>query len=329
MNKNVYKYDEMKRREHMAVRNNAGWYLWTHQVLEVTGSDAAEFLDYMYPNNISNLKPGHERYTTMLNERAEIIDDVVIFRMEENRFWVSTLFIYYLQTWFDQHKGSYDVEYKDITSTLQMYAVQGPKSKEMLNALTEAPVDELKFFSFSKNKIGDITVMINRAGYTCEKLGYEIYCSAKDSDLLEEKLRETGKVFDAEEVTEFQIMAWTLPCEAGFMYMRDLRHTNPYEVGLARSINFEKDFIGKETLLQIKENGPTREILGFTIDESDIFINGKHLGGPGEPVLIDGEEVGRVVKLVYSYVLEKNIGYLLVNKDILKPGLRAYRMRTV
>ncbi len=82
-NKNVYKYDEMKRKEHMAVRETVGWYYWTHQLLEVNGPDAAAFLDRLYANPIGNLKVGRERYTTMLNEEAEIIDDVVIFRLEE------------------------------------------------------------------------------------------------------------------------------------------------------------------------------------------------------------------------------------------------------
>ena len=75
MYKNVYKYDDMKRSEHMAVRQSVGWYFWTHQLLEITGTDAAKFLDYIYPNNIATLKVGKDRYTTMLNDDGEIVDD--------------------------------------------------------------------------------------------------------------------------------------------------------------------------------------------------------------------------------------------------------------
>ena len=64
--KNVYKYDESKRREHMAVRTTVGWYLWTHQLIEVKGKDAAVFLDLIFANPIATLKVGRERYTTML-----------------------------------------------------------------------------------------------------------------------------------------------------------------------------------------------------------------------------------------------------------------------
>ena len=92
MYKNVYKYDEMKRSEHMAVRTAVGWYLWTHQLVEVTGPDCTAFLEMMFPKNIGNLAVGRERYTTMLDENGEIIDDVVVFRMAEQKYWVSTLF---------------------------------------------------------------------------------------------------------------------------------------------------------------------------------------------------------------------------------------------
>ncbi len=320
MYKNVYKYDEMKRKEHMAVRENVGWYLWTHQLIEVTGDDASAFLDELFTKSIATIKVGKERYTTMLDEKGEIIDDVVVFRMGEQKYWISTLFATYMQAWMEKHRGDYRVIYENITPQYHMYAVQGPKSRDMVNALVEKPVDDLKFFSFEENKAGDLKVMVNRAGFTGEKLGYEIYVAADQADTMEEKLRAAGEPFGAVEVTEFQVMAWTLPTEAGFYYMRDLRHANPLEVGLDKGIDWDKEFIGKEALLRVKEQGPAREMLGFTVDEADIYIQSRHLGGPGEHVIVDGEDIGRVVKLVYGYVKDTNIGYILVKKGVLKPG---------
>jgi aminomethyltransferase len=92
MYKNIFKYDEMKRAEHMAVRENVGWYFFTHQILEITGPDVTAFLDFIYPNNIASLAVGKDRYTTMLDEEGNIIDDVVIMRMDEDKYWVSTLY---------------------------------------------------------------------------------------------------------------------------------------------------------------------------------------------------------------------------------------------
>ena len=83
MYQNVYCYDEMKRAEHMAVRETVGWYLWTHQIVEVTGKDATVFLEKLFPKPIGNLALSRERYTTMLDDNAQIIDDVVVMRMEE------------------------------------------------------------------------------------------------------------------------------------------------------------------------------------------------------------------------------------------------------
>ena len=320
MYKNIYKYDDMKRSEHMAVRTTAGWYLWTHELMEVRGADAAAFLDYVCANPIANLAVGRERYTTMLDESAEIIDDVVVFRMAEELFWVSTLFVNAMKGWFDTHKGSYQIEYENITPKWHMFAVQGPRSRDIINALVAEPVDDQRFFSIRDNRIGELPVKINRAGFTGEKLGYEIYVAADQADAIEQALNEVGPKFDARQVTEFQVMAWTLPTEAGFYYMRDLRHTNPLEVGLDRGIGWDKDFIGKDALLKIREEGPAREMVGFTVEEADIHINGKHLGGPGEAVCVDGKEVGRVSKIVYGYVKDTNIGYILAKKGSLKVG---------
>jgi aminomethyltransferase len=320
-NKNVYKYDDMKRQEHMAVRKTAGWYLFTHKLVEVTGKDAAAFLDYICPNPIGNLKPGKERYTVILDEKGEIIDDVVIFRRGEQEFWISTLFTYYMMPWFAEHKGDYKVECKDITETLHMYAVQGPKSPELVNSLVKKPVDDLKFFSFADNVIDGVPVIVNRAGFTGEKFGYEIYIAADKADFLEGKLKEAAKKVNAREVTDAQIMAWTLPTEAGLYYMRDLRHCTPFEVGLANNINWDKEFVGKKALLPFKEGAePAREMVGFTLAEADVRITGKDYGGPGGVVSVDGEEVGRVSKLNYSYVLEKPVGYILARKGAMKVG---------
>lgn len=319
-NKNVFKYDEMKRREHMAVRNSVGWYYWTHQLLEVSGPDAAAFLDKIYANPIANLKIGRERYTTMLNEQAEIIDDVVIFRLEDQKFWVSTLFLNKLVRWLDVHKGSADVSWRNVTPEYDMYAVQGPKALEVVNTIVEEPVNDLKFFSFAVNSVDGIPVIINRAGFTGEKFGYEIYIAPDQQTMLEEKLKAAVAPFGGEQVTEFQIMAWTLPTEAGFYYMRDLMHTNPLEVGLDKNIGWEKDFIGKEALLKIKENGIKHVMVGYTMEDADVRIQGKDVGGPGTPVMLGDEEIGRVSKYNYSYVLDKVIGYLYVEAGRVAEG---------
>jgi len=324
MFKNIFKNDEWKRSEHMAVRECVGYYLFTHQLMEVTGEEAGKFLDYVYPNNIATLAVGRDRYTTMLNEEGEIIDDVVVMRLDEDRYWVSTLYGTKCDDWFYYHSEGYDVETYEITEDWHMFSVQGPKSKEVLNSILTNGVEDLKFFQNRTDDINGIEVIVNRGGFTGEKFGYEIYCAADMTDDVQDVIDNAVKAVGGREITEFQVFAWTLPTEAGFYYMRDLAHTNPFEVGLEKNINWDKEFIGKEALLKIKENGPEREMLGFeVIDENENFyIRAKQYGGPGEPIFIDGEEeeIGRVSKMVYSYVRNVNNGYMLVKKGKLHLG---------
>jgi len=320
MYKNIFKYDDMKRSEHMAVRTTVGWYFWTHQLLEITGPDVTAFLEYMFPNNIGSLAVGRDRYTTMLNEQGEIIDDVVIMRMDEDRYWVSTLYASKTDDWWYFHQGDYDVDWSEITDEWEMYAVQGPRSKEVVESLVKDSISDLKFFAHMDTEINGIPCMINRGGFSGEKLGYEIYVHPEDCDALESVLGPAVEKAGGKQVTEFQVMAWTLPTEANFYYMRDLAHTNPFEVGLEKNIKWDKEFIGKEALLKVKEEGPTREMVGFEVPEADIYIRSKQYGGPGEAVYLEGEEVGRVSKLVYSYVREVNNGYILAQKGRLHIG---------
>lgn len=322
MYKNIFKYDDMKRSEHMAVRNTVGWYFWTHQILEITGPDVTAFLDYIYPNDIGSLAVGRDRYTTMLNEQGEIIDDVVVMRRGEDRYWISTLYATKTDDWWYFHQGDYQVDWSEITDEWEMYAVQGPKSRELVEGLAKDSIAELKFFAHMETEINGISCVINRGGFSGEKLGYEIYVHPEDCDALEALLRPAAEELGGRQVTEFQVMAWTLPTEANFYYMRDLAHTNPFEVGLEKNINWDKDFIGKDALLTIKEEGPKREMVGFEVLEDDIYIRAKQYGGPGEPVYVEGmeEEAGRVSKLVYSYVKEVNNGYILAKKDKLHIG---------
>ncbi len=322
MYKNVYKDDEMKRREHMAVRTTVGWYLWTHQLVKVTGDDALDFLEYMVTGNLHTLAVGRDRYTTMLNEQGDIVDDVVIFRMDENEYWISTLFAPRMDDWFYDHQGSYDVEWEDITADWHMFSVQGPKAKEVVNQIVTGDVENLKFFAHDNYEIQGTPVMVNRGGYTGEKWGYEVYVAADQADEIEAVIRDACEKAGGQQVTEFQVMAWTLPTEAGFYYMKDLAHSNPFEVGMEAGINWEKEFLGKKALLKIKEEGPRRKMLGFECLEDDYLIQSGHLGGAGEAIYLDGyeEEAGRIVKLVYSYVKNANIGYILAQKGVFKTG---------
>ncbi len=314
--------DAAMKAQHEAVRNAVGWYCWTHHLLAVTGADATAFLDRIFASSIARTKVGGAKYTTMLDEDGIIIDDVIVFHMEENQYWISTLHVKKLIAWLDAHKDESNVKYEDITSTMEMIAVQGPKSRDLVNAILAEKIDDLKFFAIRDNGIENIPVKVARTGYTGE-LGYEIYFAPENMALVESKLAECGKAFDAMQITEFQVVVWTLPSEKGYNLMSDLRGTNPLETGFDRTIDWDKEFIGKSALEKIKAEGPKRHLLGFTVDDDAAHIEGMNRGSFGAVVMVDGQEVGRVTKFTYSYTNEKCIGFALVDRARANIGDRA------
>lgn len=306
-NPNLRKNDRKARAEHEAVRNHVGYYDFTHKLLEVTGIDARSFLSRMFVGAVAKAKIGQAKYTTMLNENGIIIDDVIVFRIEEDKFWVSTLYIDELIAWFNSHRRDEDVEYQEITPYVTMYAVQGPASRGVLNAMVSDSISNLKNFHIVDNMIGDIPVKVARSGYTGE-LGYEIYCDPENAKEIEEELERAGKKYGIVKITT-DVIVTSLPREKGFVLMSDLAGSNPLEAGFGWSIDWKKRFIGKEALTRVKEQGAKRNLLGFMVDDPAAQIE------PGDLVTVNGQPVGRVTMFTYGFTVEKNIGFAMVSAE--------------
>lgn len=304
------KNDVLRRKEHEAVRKGVGYYDFTHQVLDVKGRDAATFLDKVFVNDIKNMKEGHALYTTMLNEDGKIIDDVIVFRLEENKFLISTLYIDKMIKWFDKFKDGCDLDYKDITSKLTMFAIQGPKSKDLVNKIVDKDISSMKFFTIDENTVGDLDIMVARAGFTGE-LGYELYVESDKKEKLEEKIKKAGEEFGLVNITT-DVIIGSLPGEKGYVLMSDLEGTNPLEVGYGFTVHWDSDFIGKDALLKAK-GYIKRDLFGFELEgEAEVEA--------GDPVFCDGKEIGKVTKFTYGYTIEKFIGYCLIEKDFVVEG---------
>jgi aminomethyltransferase len=324
---NEYLSDPDKKRQHDAVRSSVGWYLFTHEVMEVGGEDATAFLDKVCTGSISKMRVGKAKYTTMLNEDGCIIDDVIVFRLKESEYWISTLYLEDLEEWFDQNSDGLDISYQDITDEHEMYAVQGPKSMELVAAIVDGSLEGQGFFTIADNIIDGLPVKIARTGYTGE-LGFEIYIPKDHASILEEKLIAAGKAFEAVQVTEFQVMTLTLPSEKGYSLMCDIAGINPLEAGLDALIDWDKDFIGKQALCSIRENGPKRQLLGFEVDDNSAHIASRHKGAAGEAVIFGGEEVGRVTKFTYGFTVGKSIGFALIDNTKVRVGDTVYLNET-
>ena len=302
---------ELLKKEHEAVRNKVGFFDFAHDILEVTGKDAKDFLDYMCVNVISELKPMNASYTTILNENAEALDDVIVFYHGDDRYWVTTLFMDSLQKWFNSHAKD-DVNFKDITKETALYAVQGPNSKEVLNKILKDSVDDLEYFEFKNTMLDDIEVMVSRTGFTGE-LGYELYFHPKYTEKIVKALKEKGEEFGIVEVTT-DVTLTSLPTEKGYITVNDFKGANPIELGLEWSVDCDKDFVGKAKLCVLKEEGPERRLVGIEVEGDNIEIK------KGDVVKSDGKEIGSITTFTYGFTVGKYIGYALIDSKYANEG---------
>lgn len=309
--------DNSVRAQHNAVRTTAGWFDFTHRLVEVTGADAMAFLNKMYLVNLEKQGVGKAKYTTMLDEEGLICDDVIIFRLEENKYWISTLYSKDLLKRFEGYASDYNVAYDVITDQWRMYSVQGPKALDIVNGVINDSADDLKFFNIRDAAMGEIPMKVARSGFTGETLGYELYVPAEKSADLEERLSELGDKLGALHVTEIDVMAMTLAAEAGYYLMLDMRRCTPYEVGFENTIDWSKNFVGKKALKRLKGKEPARKLVGIEVPDYDAVI----YGGPhGADVKKGDKIIGRVTKFTYGYTVEKNIGYALIDNGSAEIG---------
>ena len=312
----LFKEDETARAEAAAVRTNAAWYRWTHDLVKVTGKDAERFLDWILVNTIAGLPVGRGKYTTMLDEAGGIIDDLVVFHKDEGLWWLSTLYGPHAVKWFDAHAEGFEVAYEDITQEIDMYAVQGPNSAKVMNELVADSVDELKRFQIIEGAIGGIAVTIDRGGFTGE-LGYEIYCAREDSAAVAEAIEAAAAKHDAPRCKTLEVYVRSLPMEKGMALRQDYKGLTPFEANLGWSVRMDKDFLGKEALEAAQAKGPKHAFVGIEIEREsyeDIAQN--------EIIRKRGIPVGICRQMIYGYTVDKNIGFGIVDATKVPIGTR-------
>ncbi len=297
--------------EHKAVRNSVGVFDVSHMgEFIVEGKEALDLVQYVTVNNAAKLTAGRAQYSAMCYENGGIVDDLLVYKLDENKYMmvVNASNIEKDFEWVTKN-NKFDAEVRNESDDYTLIAVQGPNSKKVLEKITADPL-ELEFYHFYNTKIDGTGVLISRTGYTGE-LGYEIYFKGDEAEAenIWDKIFQAGKEFD---IQPAGLGARdSLRLEMGYcLYGNDIDETtNPLEAGLGWITKLKKgEFIGREALLKVKEEGLQRKLVPMTLDE-------KAFPRHGYPILKNDEEIGKVTSGTVSPVLGKPIalGYVKIN----------------
>ena len=275
--------------------------------VEITGPDAYKFIQLLTPRDLSKLSIGQCKYVLIVNNDGGILNDPVLLRLAENHFWLSLADSDVL-LWAQGVAINSGLDVKISEPDVSPLQLQGPTSQEIMVKLFGEDIRDLKYYWLREYKLDGIPLIVSRTGWSSE-LGYEIYLrdGSKGNELYE-KIMAAGKEHGIQPGHTSSIRR----IEGGMLsYHADADiHTNPYELGFDRLVNLETDidFIGKEALKKIKQNGIKRKQVGLIIDCNP-------LSGPNTtfwPIEKDGKTIGKVTSAVYSPRLKKNIALAMI-----------------
>lgn len=296
------------KQEHTAVREHAGLFDVSHMgEFFVSGPAALDIIQKVTINDASKLVPGKAQYTAMCYEDGGIVDDLLVYKLDENEYMlvVNASNIEKDFEWISSH-NSMGATIENRSDDFALIALQGPKSVEILQKLTGVNVSEIPFYSFTTGTVaGEKEVIISATGYTGEK-GFELYINTKKADAVKiwADILKAGEQFGLEPAGLGA--RDTLRLEMGYaLYGNDInKDTNPLEARMGWLTKLEKgDFIGKEALIKQKEAGLTRKLMGFVVTEP------RSVPRSGYEITDEvGKLIGFVTSGTQSITLDKGIG---------------------
>lgn len=300
--------------EHTAVRKACGVFDVSHmgEVL-VTGNDAERFIQYIFTNDITDAPIGKIFYGMMLHENGGTIDDLLVYKMGENHFFlvINAANIDKDYAWIEKQARAFDVQVENQSDKYGQLAIQGPLSEEVMENTLGIPCKELLFYTFKTLAVNDETIIVSRTGYTGED-GFEIYGSHGYIQSLWDQLIESGKAkpcgLGCRDTLRFEV---GLP-----LYGDELTdEISPIMAGLGMFVKPDKkDFIGKEALLKQKAEGISQKIVGIELCSRAIPRHGY------EVLADDGNIIGTVTTGYNSISTGKSVCMALINAEYAKLG---------
>jgi aminomethyltransferase len=290
--------------EHEAVRTKAGLFDISHMgEIFVEGNDAASFLDFALVGAASEIAVGRAKYSLICNEAGGIIDDLIVYRLTETSYLVvanagnkDVVF-----GAFQKRVAGFDAEVRDESDSWVLLAIQGPKSVEILGAITSAPLSDLKYYAISEAEIASVDCLLARTGYTGED-GFEIYIPVAESEKVFDALMAAG--------SKFELMPTGLACrdtlrlEAGMpLYGHEMnKDVNPYQAGFGKVVRLDKpgDFVGREALAKLSETAPSKVLVGLVGE-------GKRAARAEYEIFPEGSDTA--IGVITSGALSPTLGY--------------------
>lgn len=297
--------------EHEIVRNGVGVFDVSHMgEFLLKGEKALDLIQKVTSNDASKLYDGRAQYSCLPNSTGGVVDDLLVYRISEVEYLlvVNASNIKKDWDWISSH-NTFGVEMEDISDSMSLLAVQGPKAMETLQKLTSVDLSEVKYYHFTKGEFAGVdNVILSATGYTGSG-GFELYIPNAVADKVWDAVFEAGAEFDIKPIG--LAARDTLRLEMGFcLYGNDIDDTtSPLEAGLGWITKFTKDFINSDNLKAEKEAGITKKLVGFELLERGI---------PRHDYVIvdaDGNNIGRVTSGTMAPSLKKAIGMGYVNKE--------------
>lgn len=303
--------------EHFAVREKVGIFDVSHMgQFFVEGPKAKDLLQYVTTNNVDTLEDGKAQYTCLPNGNGGIVDDLIVYKMADEKYFVVVNASNIDKDWahISKYNEKFGAEMRNASDEMSLIAIQGPKATETLQKLTDTNLSTLPYYHFTVGTVAGIDeVIISNTGYTGSG-GFEIYFKNEAAVKIWEKLREAGEEFGL--IPCGLASRDTLRLEKGFcLYGNDIDDTtSSLEAGLGWITKFDKEFVDKEKLAKQKEEGVTRKLVGFEMQERAI---------PRHDYLVvdaEGNEIGKVTSGTMSPMKNVGIGLAYVTKPHFKVG---------
>lgn len=282
------------------------WDVGVQKCVEIAGPDAEAFMQLLTPRDITTIEPGRCAYVFLTNQDGGVLNDPVMLRIAEDRFWLSTADSD-MYLWAKGVSAFSGHEVEITTPHVYPMQLQGPRSAEIMVDVFGEEILDLRYYWWMRSSVDGIDVVISRTGYSSE-LGYEVYLlgEARGGELWE-ILMTAGQPYGISPGSPNRIRR----IEGGVLdYASDITpDENPLELGLDRLIAWDTDFLGKAALEKVRDEGVRRRLIGLFLDGPALQKNNEHRW----PVTSASTKVGFVTNAVHSPRLDRNIAFAMID----------------